>query len=391
MIQLPENGRLLKLTTAAGIRVSALGQGTTGAGRKHDATSASIKLRETVLRLGIETGMSFLDTGENYEDGHAEEIVGRVIKEIRNDVFVSSKFIPLHNSYGNVMKACEGSLKRLGTDYIDLYQIQWPNPAVPLEETVEALMQLLDTKKIRYAGVCNFTPSQLKQAQVLSENRISTVQVEYSLSNRFIEKELMPVCSDNGVTLIAYSPFAQGRQLFNSEQISLLKRVSSKYQATPHQIIISWLLTPSDTAVIVKSMSAKNTVDNAKAVCILLESVDINSIDELFVQNICLIPTRRIRLRHSKTPEPTWIFNSLEEAIENKLNLHPGPIELAKDIQENGMLKPVEVIPTTDRSDRYDYDLIHGQVRYWAWIIAHGNKQPIPANIIQGKILQGNR
>ena len=115
-----------------------------------------------------------------------------------------------------------------------------------------------------------------------------------------------------------------------------------------------------------------------------LDQQDIETIDRTFVRKTCLIPTDRIRLLHGETPEPDWIYNTLEEAIANRLSMQPGPIELAKDIQENGMLKPIEIIPTTDNSGCYDYDLIHGQIRYWAWVIAYGTGQPILANIIQG-------
>lgn len=387
MTQLSVKNTFLKLTTANGKQIGSVAQGTTGAGHRVNATKETIQKREYVLRYGIDLGMTFLDTGEHYEDGHAEEIVGRVIRGKRDSIFIGSKFNPSNNSYAGVMKALEGSLKRMNTDYVDLYQIQWPNPSVPLKETVNALMELLESNKIRYAGVCNFTIQQMKEALILSENRISTLQAEYNLSNRFAEADLIPTCRDTGITFIGYSPFSQGRQMFCPNELSLLSNLSAKYSTTTHQLIIAWILTNLHTAIITRSMSMENTAANAAAAALTLETADVDAINGLFVREIHVIPTGRIRLLHPETPEPSWIYNTLQDALENRLNIQPGPIELAKEIQENGMLKPVEIIPTSDHSGFYDYDLIHGQMRYWAWIIVYGEEKPIPANIIKGQRL----
>ena len=121
------------------VEVPAIGQGTNGAGSLSVTTDALIRRRSDVLRLGIELGMTFLDTAESYEFGHAEEITGKAIQGIRDNVFVSTKFAPSNNSYQGVMSAIEGSLRRLGTDYIDLYQVHWPNPSIPISRTMSAL------------------------------------------------------------------------------------------------------------------------------------------------------------------------------------------------------------------------------------------------------------
>ncbi|MDD5104193.1 MAG: aldo/keto reductase [Desulfuromonadaceae bacterium] len=384
------NTPLLKLTTADGTQIGSVAQGTTGAGRRETATEGAIRKREDVLRYGIDLGMTFLDTGEHYEDGLSEEITGRVVCGRRDKIFIGSKFNPLNNSYPGVMKAFEGSLKRMNTDYIDLYQIQWPNPSIPLKETVNALMYLLESKRIRYAGVCNFTMQQLKEARVISGNKISTIQMEYNLSNRFAEADIMPFCRDTGVVFVGYSPFSQGRQMFSPDELSLLSNLSEKYVATINQLIIAWMLTHSDTAIITRSTGMENTAANAATAAIALGTADVEAINRLFIREVHVIPTGRIRLLHPETPEPSWIYNTLQDARENRLNMQPGPVELAKEIEEAGMLKPVEIIPTSDQSGCFDYDLIHGQIRYWAWVIAYGEEKPIPANIIKGQRLPEN-
>jgi len=164
----------------------------------------SIKAMGTAFDLGI----NLFDTAEVYGDGHSEEVLGKALKGIRDRVLIATKVFSNHLKAEDVRKALEGSLRRLKTDYVDLYQIHWPNDKVPLEETMGALVALQQEGKIRSIGVSNFNVAQMEEAS--RYGRIDSLQPPYSLFWRHIEKDILPYCAANQIGVIAYSPLAQG-------------------------------------------------------------------------------------------------------------------------------------------------------------------------------------
>lgn len=166
--------------------------------------SVSIRTVHTALNAGI----NFFDTAEGYEDGHSERVLGEGLKGRRNEAVIATKVSAADLAANDVLNACEQSLVNLQTDYIDLYQIHWPNWEIPLEETVEMLLKLKQQGKIRAIGVSNFAVRDL--SEVLSWCACETDQLPYSLLWRVIESEIQPLCVDNGVGIICYSPLAQG-------------------------------------------------------------------------------------------------------------------------------------------------------------------------------------
>jgi len=156
----------------------------------------------------LDHGINFFDTAEGYEAGHSERVLGRALVDRRERAVIATKVSPSHLAAADVVAACEGSLRNLQTDYIDLYQIHWPNWNVPLEETVGALQTLKEQGKIRAIGVSNFAVRDLSDMLALSE--CQTDQLPYSLLWRAIEHEIQPLCVENNVGLICYSPLAQG-------------------------------------------------------------------------------------------------------------------------------------------------------------------------------------
>ena len=138
------------------IKVPVICQGSLGVGSRKNSNSKRIQRRIDTLKYGLDLGMNVIDTGEDYEGGHAEEVLAKLLKIVpRDDVIIASKLMPKHNSFKGILKAFEGSLQRLGTDYIDLYQLQWPNPQIPIEESMSALEKLVDEGKVRHIGVGN--------------------------------------------------------------------------------------------------------------------------------------------------------------------------------------------------------------------------------------------
>ncbi len=380
---------LFKKLRSTSVEIPVIGQGTRGAGSYSVTSQEDVRKRIDVLRFGIELGMTFLDTAESYEAGHAEEITGQAVKGIREQVFISSKFEPRNNSFLGVMNALEGSLRRLGTDYIDLYQIHWPNPSIPISETMSALTKLVKQEKIRFVGVSNFTPDEFKEAQsFFDRGKIVSNQLEYNLYHRSIESDFIPFSENHQITVIAYSPFNEGNFPLNKDKVQFLENLSKKYNVTTFQIILNWIISHPTLVTIPNTTSLHHVMDNAAAADFNLLEEDIEEINRVFKrEEPILVQTERIRVINYDVDETHPIYTTLESAIENKLYMQPSPADLAKDITRGKLLKPVELIPTTDRSGRYDYDLIHGRIRFWAWVIAYKGEKPIPAMIQELHIL----
>ena len=363
------------------IKIPVIGQGCMGIGGYLSEDSFQDNNQIKALRLGIELGMTFIDTAEAYGNGHSEEIVGRAIEGVRDKVFIATKFSPEHNSYDGVIKSAEASLNRLRRDYIDLYQVHWPNPNFPIAETMRAMERLLLDGKVRYIGVSNFSLKELKEAEKhLSQNLIASIQVEYNLFDRIIENNILPYCEQAGITTIAYSPLDQGRIASGDEKIRKLKIIADKYGKTMAQVALNWLIMHPSVIAIPKAVRADHIKENASAADFELSEDDFKELCNIFKQEIVYIPTDRICVVPGGQGN-RQVYQTVEEALENKLGFVPSPVDLAQDIRDGEVLKPVRVVHSSDKTGKYDYDLIEGRIRYWAWVIANDGKTPIPAYI----------
>ena len=334
-----------------------------------------------LLRKGIDLGMNLIDTAEEYGNGISEEIVGKAIQKIRDQVVVATKFSPQHNGYDNVIKAAEGSLKRLGTDYIDVYQVHWTNPGIPLSETMFALRRLLESGKVRCVGVCNFSQMELQEArEYLGEHRIASLQTEFNLFERTVEYSgLLSSCTESRITVMAYSPLDQGRfSSISSDKLAMLTSVAKKHNVNVAQLTLRWLVSYPAVVAIARTTKERHLMENGQATDFDLSIEDIDRIRLAFPFEIIHAPTDRIRV----SSHGEWdhaVYQTIEEAIENRQGFVPSPVELAKAIRKGEFLKPVRVLPSTD--ERYDYELIGGRIRYWAWVIAHQGKLPIAIHV----------
>jgi len=229
------------------------------------------------LRNGIELGINLIDTAEIYE---SEPLVAEAIKGYRRDaLFVATKVWPMHLKYDQVLKAAQRSLERLQSSYIDLYQIHWPNPMVPIKETMRAMEKLVDDGKVRYIGVSNFSLSQTKEAEeALSRYELVSNQVEYSLKVREIEADLLPYCDKNGIVILAYRPLAHGALANPSGKLkAVIDEISQKDGGkTPAQIALNWLLNKSRMAFpIPRASRPQRVAEDAGAVGWSLDSDDM--------------------------------------------------------------------------------------------------------------------
>ena len=231
------------------------------------------------LRRGVELGAFLIDTAEAY---HTEDAVGAAIEGIRGDVFVATKVSPSHFRHRDVHRAADESLRLLKCDVIDLYQLHWPNGRIPIAETMGAMEELVDAGKVRYIGVSNFSVREMEDAQAaLSNSRIVSNQVEYSLTDRSIEREVLPYCQANGITVIAYSPLARGLGNFGKGSAALAE-VAARNSRTVAQVALNWCLSHDRVMVIPKSNSEARVEENCGASGWRLSDEDIAALEAAF-------------------------------------------------------------------------------------------------------------
>jgi diketogulonate reductase-like aldo/keto reductase len=269
----------------SGIRIPVLGLGTWGVGGSFNRFTGGDDDAVKALQLGVELGMRFIDTAEMYARGHSEEVVAKALKEQRERVFIASKVSPEHLHYDAVLKACESSLRRLETSHIDLYQVHWPNPSVPIKETMKAMEHLVDEGKIRLVGVSNFSVRQTREAQeALSKTDVASNQVEYHLLDRSIEDELLSYCQKEHLAIIAYSPLAQGRipKGGRDERWRVLDKIAVRHGKTRTQVALNWLIAKENVVAIPKAISVDHVQENAGAVGWKMTEEDLNEIDQVF-------------------------------------------------------------------------------------------------------------
>jgi diketogulonate reductase-like aldo/keto reductase len=272
------------VTLRGGRHVPALGQGSWFMGENADHTIAEVN----ALRLGLDLGMTLIDTAEMYADGGAERVVGQAIVGRRDDVVLVSKVYPQNASRAGVAKACEASLARLGTDRIDLYLLHWRG-SVPLAETVAGFERLVRDGKIGAWGVSNFDPSDLAElAAVQGGNACAANQVLYNPQHRGIEFDLLSWCAAQEMPVMAYSPIGQGRSLL---QAGSLAKVAARHKASAAQIAIAWGLRQPGLISIPKAANLAHVRQNAAAAEIVLAAADLAEIDAAFPP-----PMRRMSL-----------------------------------------------------------------------------------------------
>ncbi|MFI5801393.1 aldo/keto reductase [Streptomyces sp. NPDC051561] len=259
------------VTFPSGATVPALGQGTWHMGDRHARRAGEL----AALRRGLDLGMSLIDTAEMYGGGAAEELVGEAIRGRRDEVFLVSKVLPSNADALGTVDACHASLRRLGTDRIDLYLLHWRG-GVPLAETVEALEGLVSDGSVGAWGVSNLDVDDLDElpAGALPE----TDQILYNLTRRGPEYDLLPWCRARAVPAMAYSPLEQGRLLGHPA----LDSVAEAHGATPLQVALAWVLRHDDVIAIPKAATVAHVEDNHAALDLVLTPDDLKALDDAF-------------------------------------------------------------------------------------------------------------
>ena len=237
------------------------------------------------LRRGIELGAVLIDTAEMYR---TEDVVGQAIEGIRETIFLATKVSGEHLRHDAVLRAADDSLRRLGTDVIDLYQIHWPNPRVPIRETMQAMETLVQRGQVRYIGVSNFSLAELRAAQAAMTNYpIVANQVLYSLHRREIERELLPYCQQQQITILAYTPLDDGRLakkplLGARNKIKTLAQIATEVHKTMAQVALRWCTSRPNVIVIPKSDRVDRTEENCRASGWSLTPAQMQQLDAAF-------------------------------------------------------------------------------------------------------------
>ncbi|MGH9967361.1 MAG: aldo/keto reductase [Pyrinomonadaceae bacterium] len=252
----------------------ALGQGTWHMGDNRAKRASEI----AALRVGLDLGLRLIDTAEMYGDGRAEELVAEAIDGRREEVFLVSKVLPHHATRRATIRACEGSLRRLKTDRLDIYLLHWRED-VPLGETLEGFATLVDAGKILHWGVSNFDVSDMEELlQLPGGAKVATNQVLYNLTRRGIEYDLLPWCRKISVPIMAYSPIEEGRLLNNRT----LKEVAARRGVTASQVALAWVLRRDDVIAIPKAGRPEHVKENHAALSIHLSRNDLSELDGAF-------------------------------------------------------------------------------------------------------------
>lgn len=292
------------------VQITPILMGTWQAGKK---MWVGIEDAETTkaIRAAFEAGITTIDTAEVYGEGHSEQILAQALSDVRDEMVYATKVFANHLQYDQVIEACDRSLKNLKTDYIDLYQIHWPSGAfnseiVPTEETMSALIELKQQGKIRAIGVSNFSRAQLEE--IAQYGRIDSLQPPYSLFWRQVERDVMPYCIKNNISILAYSPLAQGlltgkfepghqfdpadnrakNKLFQGENyeraqqaLEKLRPIASRHHTSLGNLAIAWLIAQPQTQAIVGARNAQQAAANALAADIQLSANELQEIDAI--------------------------------------------------------------------------------------------------------------
>ncbi|MCS7142619.1 MAG: aldo/keto reductase [Aigarchaeota archaeon] len=295
----------------SGTRISSIGVGTWQFGTKLWGWGKGYGRGDAIeaVRRSIELGVNLIDTAEIYGNGTSEEIVGDAIKDMRDEVVIATKVWGTNLTYRRVLRACERSLRRLKTDVIDLYQIHWPNPFIPMRETMRAMERLVKEGKVRHIGVSNFPLRMMVRAQeALSREEIVSNQVKYNLIERGPEKDLIPYAKRERITIISYSPLAQGmltgkynpnnrpkdlvrrvNVLFDKGNLrrleplmNVLARVAESKGVSVVNLALCWLIRSPEIVAIPGVKNARQAEENARSAEVVLTEAELEEIERAY-------------------------------------------------------------------------------------------------------------
>lgn len=248
-------------TLSNGFSLPVYGLGTWQMGGRFDADYSNDETHIEAIKAALNHGITHIDTAESYGAGHTEELVGEAIKGTeRNKLIITTKVSGFNQSYDNLLRSCEASLKRLGLDYIDLYLLHsFPDEGIDVKDTMRAMDRLVDEGVARNIGTCNLSVEKFQIIQKASRNKVVCNQVHYSLHQRESEKKgVIKFCQDNDIFITAWGPLEKG----TLEQAEILRQLAKKYDKTPYQVALNWLILHKNVVTIPKTSNVKHLEEN---------------------------------------------------------------------------------------------------------------------------------
>jgi len=355
------------------IKISKIGLGTLFNNKRKD-----IKKLSKIISRSYELGINFIDTAAIYNQGKTEALIGETIKKEREKFIIATKNLPSQNSYNDILNSADKSLKRLKTDYIDLYQIHWPNHKINIEQTAEALDHLVKTGKIRKIGICNMNLTETELYLKHLKKNLVSIQNEYNLIQTFEDGYIKKLVKNNNTTFIAYSPFFNGRIFGNTKQKKIISGLSKKYNKSVSDIVLNWITNKSKNFIAIPAtLKIKNLINNSNSQNFKMDDKDLSMISDK-----CDLKTNNLKVKEIDFNNQNISSNILYAKM-NKNNFYPSPLELSQHLKNTKILKPIKVMKFKNREKKIKYQLIEGNLRYLSWILAYGENSKIPCLICE--------
>jgi aryl-alcohol dehydrogenase-like predicted oxidoreductase len=359
---------------ASGLQVGVVGQGTMGLGGFFDADSSGDQRAIVRIQRGLDRGLNFIDTAEKYGGGHTEELVGSAIAGRRHAAVVATKFSPEHSSARAMTQAVESSLRRLQLDRVDMLQTHWPSSSVPFEETIDGLRRLIDDGKVKTVGLSNSTAKQRRlMASAFTRAEFVSIQEQLNAGDRRAVSTVLPTCEELQIAFVAYSPLLEGRLVPDGRRHVVESIARARGDATPAQIVLAWVLSMSPAVIVIpKAARETHAAENAAAADIALSIEERSKLDDAFAEELIDVDVDAI---DPAAVEGRCAYRTIQDALRNADALVPSPAELARELLEGEEFRPVKI---QEREGRIrPYVLVEGRLRYWAWILAFGDRTPI--------------
>lgn len=357
--------------------ISVLGLGTNGVGNFNQHNLTKVRSRQKIYKTAFENGLTLFDSAELYGKGYAEFILGKTFSRKRGQIIISTKVNPDNCSSFKLRKSLKDSLKRLQTDYIDLYQVHWINPFVDLEETFITLEQFVKKGYIKHIGVCNFSPSMISQAnKFLNEHKIVSNQIEFSLQSQHQIFKDLQFYKKNNITIIGYGALSHLRSFSSPKQKQLMDFLTKKYKKTLAQLVINYLTSFKNTIQLIKTDDVIHLQDNIRSFDFELEKKDFEAIKINFYYQIQFIPVKKIKIENELRINHFQI-------LQNSENLIPSPLTIAQTFVKYNYFKPLKLLEKNGDYYLDSYDISGELKKYLAWKLLYDFSKPIPAIVFK--------
>lgn len=369
---------IYKKLGSSNIRVSSLGIGTNGIGNFQNNSREKTHNRQKIYQFAQDHGINLFDSAELYGQGYAEFILGKTFKKKREQIVISSKVMSDNCTHFALKRSMKDSLKRLGTDYIDLYQIHWINPFIELEETFSTLEELVLAGYVKAIGVCNFSIPMITQAsKYLKRIKISSNQIELNLFNQYEVLKDLNYYQENEISIIGYGVLNHLNLNFTKKQQNFLDDLQKKYNKTLSQVLIGYFITFENTILLSRTDNIEHLKNN-------LNSFDFNLAPKQRQQfyKLFQFKVQNISMKKIKIPEQFKGLNNFDN-FRNQSNLIPSPLTIAQTFVRYNYFKPLKLLQKNGNYYLDSYDISGELKKYLGWKLLYDFSKPIPAIVFK--------